>query len=180
MAESGTHRWTRSVAAATAMSAIASCSSTESASVTITNDAAHHKVIAYMHESVDALPRGATLSDSLPGNSAATLGALNGPCDHDDDNPEQPYNWDLSMWILLPPTTSSKTAISSVTGNWENRGYKVTQRGADGKQATTSDGFVLFVMQAGTGDLSMTAVSPCFPKSQLDTTMSWPSTIQHS
>ncbi len=142
-----------------------------------TNDAAHEKVVGYMRQVVDALPRGATLGDTLPGNSTAVLGALNGPCNQDDGNTEQPYNWDLSMWILLPPNTSSQDAVADLTTDWQKRGYTVTERGPDGKQAKTSDGYVIFFKQASTGDLSATTVSPCFPKTQLRTDMSWPSTL---
>ncbi|MDL9936161.1 hypothetical protein QSJ18_05355 [Gordonia sp. ABSL1-1] len=94
-----------------------------------------------------------------------------------DGESEQPYSWSYSMWLLTPPDVDTKTAWSAVKSTLMAGGWEIRRDDHDSVAVGNRDGFGRDATVNAEGDISLSAWSPCFPKSQLNRDMYWPPMI---
>ncbi len=164
------------VALLTLLVTLPACTTTSEANVTTTNDDAHSQLIGYMHANAEALPPQATLARTIPGLSTSTLKPSPVPCNQDDDDPEQPYRWNFDLWALLPDGVTAEQTRAALEQSWRDRKFDIQTRDSD-TIAETDDGYLFVTQIAAGGYLSVGIQSPCFPKSQLNRSMSWPESV---
>ena len=176
----GIRRLAAALTTGCAIAALTSCGSDHREETPVTTNAsAHQRIIALLQRTADALPwPAATLSRSLPGVAAAPLSATAAPCDVDDGNPEQPYSWRYGLWLLLPAGKSADTAFTELETAWQKQSF-IVDKDADQRylRARESGGYTLSAQINSSGDIPVSVQSPCFPKSQVDRSMSWPETV---
>lgn len=136
--------------------------------------------VGYLQRTVDALSWEATLDEQIPGISSSRRHATPVPCDDDDDNPEQPYQWSRAMWLLIPPGSTPQRVFGDVVTAWATLGWRSQDVFADRHSVITADGYGLIVRDNGRGDVSVAVTTPCFRKSVLDRNIDWPKTITKS
>lgn len=137
----------------------------------------YRQIVSYMQQTVNGLPWNAVLAAELPGLRTSRLGASPVPCDMDDSDLEQPYEWALVMWLLLPAGTDNVEARVEVAKVWDSLGWPVLDDGGDRFEVRTPDQFHLVSLINPTGEISISASAPCIPKSQVDRSQVWPETI---
>lgn len=168
-------RWTVAAVYVVALAmTMTACS--QRTNVTTTNDSAHSNIIRLLNENLDGLPPRTTLSSTVPGRSGVERFPVSSPCDDSDSDPEQPYRWGLTLWALLPSSDAPEAAATRLVNHWQQRGYTISGSGDD-RTAETTDGYTLSHATTVQGDLSVSVESPCFPKSQLNQSMEWPTTL---
>lgn len=162
-----------------AATTLVACGSGDEAEECVTtNDAARQGLVTRMHQSADALPWPVTLVEQYPGEPSAILPPSPVPNNTDDTDPEQPYSWSFPRWVLLPPGVTAAQATDAFNQNWRKQGFAVTERATGSVQAKDSDGYVYVTKTSVEGAVSLNLISPCFPKSQLDESGSWPDRIE--
>ncbi|GAA1463527.1 hypothetical protein GCM10009619_42290 [Williamsia maris] len=82
------------------------------------------------------------------------------------------------MWVLLPSGVTAAQATDAFNQDWRKQGFAVTERATGSVQAKDSDGYVYVTKTSVQGGVSLNLGSPCFPKSQLDESGSWPDRIE--
>lgn len=153
----------------------------DNARSTITSAQAHRQILHYLQETAGGFPAGTRLSVTIPGVPASGLGSGRIPGNLDDGNPEQPYGYNHSMWVLLPGATADEPlglrGRDILVDSWRSRHYSVDEHGGGFAVATTPDGYTIAAHLSAQNDLSVSVESPYFPKSQLDDTLHWPTDL---
>lgn len=150
----------------------------------LTEAAARDRINAYLLETLQALPAGVGLSRKPDNPDLANLGegaAILVPCNDSDRAADGPEQVQARYWVVGIPPGQNARYFELIRSIWTGRGYSL-QQDADSLWAPvrTPDGYGLVVRYVSDKDhsVSITAGSPCFPKSGEGTTTPQPTEIQ--
>jgi len=171
------------VAVAAAVALCAACSSPEEANVdeTLTEAAASEHLVGYFTETLSALPEGVVLRRTHPQSpTGAPLPGGVTPCDDNDTTATGPVFLTLGYWVDAAGAPTA-TSFDTIATYWDGRGWPLTDRSAGGSRttvATLPDGYRINVHDNGRGGLSVSGVSPCFPRENASRGDSQPAVIE--
>jgi hypothetical protein len=150
----------------------------------LTEAAARERITTYLLETLAALPPRVGLSRTPDNPNFATLthgAAITVPCNDSDLVTDGPVQAQIAYWVVGVPPGQTARYFDLIRDVWTRRGWALSPD-ADSRWApvATPDGYGLNVQNArkGDGSLSITAGSPCFPKSGEGTTTPQPTELK--
>ncbi|WP_405498273.1 hypothetical protein [Nocardia sp. NBC_00511] len=145
---------------------------------------ARDRITAYLLETVENLPPGASLSFTPDAPDLGTLGArgpVTVPCQDGNLQTGGPQQVQVGYWVVGIPAGQDSHYFELIRNIWTQRGFQLQSDGtAEWAPVTTPDGYGLNVkyLPEKANSVSISAGSPCIAKSNLASAATQPSEIK--
>lgn len=146
----------------------------------LTRPAAQQKMVAYLSDTVGALPAGTTLTRRSPVDPSVELDAgLTVPCDDSNTADNSLVDFSVRYWVSGILSGESERIFEAIIRNWEDRGWSTTETNDDPRTvaAVLPDSYALIAV--GGALVTVSGRSPCFPAPLVPDDPDAPLTIEH-